>query len=180
MRGSASFTTSGQTELLQPWQAVGTGEGPVHHWADRAPSALAGSRSRGGGGTSLGRPSSFSPGRQSVQGRGRYITGQTELLQLWQAVGLEKGPVHHWADRAPSALAGSRSRGGGGTSLGRPSSFSPGRQSVQGRGRYITGQTELLQPWQAVGPGEGPPINVHSRSRKCRTTWCPSSALRTS
>ena len=33
---------------------------------------------------------------------------------------------------------------------------------------------------QAVGLGEGPPINVHSRSRKCRTTWCPSAALRTS
>ena len=27
---------------------------------------------------------------------------------------------------------------------------------------------------------EGPPTNVHSRSRKCRTTWCPSAALRTS
>ena len=34
--------------------------------------------------------------------------------------------------------------------------------------------------WQAVGLGERPPINVHSRSRKCRSTWCPRAALRTS
>ena len=33
---------------------------------------------------------------------------------------------------------------------------------------------------EEVGLGEGPPINAHSRRRKCRTTWCLSAALRTS
>ena len=69
----------------------------------------------------------------------RDNSGHTPVNRLCWRDKRSEGPVH---PKSP---------------VGRPSSFSLGRQ--------------------AVGLGEGPPINVHSRSLICRITWCPSAAV---